>query len=113
MRASKVRVLVAEENARSRKVFKKSLEAFGHECLLAKDGLEAWELYQSTPEIDVVISDWTMPRIDGPELCRRIRKVNHAGYTYFILLSQSEDKEDHSALMRAGADEYLAEPLDT
>src|ERR687885_2894891 len=112
MRASKVRVLVAEENARSRKVFKKTLEAFGHECLLAKDGLEAWELYQNTPEIDVVMSDWTIPRIDGPELCRRIRKINRSGYTYFVLLSPPEDTEDPSAIMRAGADDYLAEPHD-
>jgi type IV pilus assembly protein PilB len=80
---------------------------------LAKDGLEAWELYQNTPEVDVVISDWMMPGIDGPELCRRIRRVSRAGYTYFILLSLPEDTEDPSALMRAGADDYLAEPLDT
>jgi type IV pilus assembly protein PilB len=108
-----VRVLVAEDDAKSRKILKKTVEGFGHECLLTKNGLEAWELYQNTPEVDVVISDWVMPGIDGLELCRRIRRVSHAGYTFFILLSPPEDKEDPTAVMRIGADDYLTKPLDS
>jgi type IV pilus assembly protein PilB len=108
-----VRVLVAEDDARSRKILKKAVEGFGHECLLARDGLEAWELYQNTPEVDVVISDWAMPGIDGLELCRRIRRVGHAGYTFFIFLSAPENEEHPHAVMRAGADDYLTKPLDS
>ncbi len=45
-----------------------TVEQFNHECLVAEDGEKAsWELYQKTPEVDVIISDWTMPSERGPE----------------------------------------------
>jgi type IV pilus assembly protein PilB len=105
-----VRVLVAEGDATSREILKKTIEGVGHECLLAKDGLEAWELYQKTPEVDVVISDWAIPGIQGLELCRRIRRDGH---TFFIFLSELENEEYPSIAVRAGADDYLAKPLDS
>jgi CheY-like chemotaxis protein len=46
-------------------ILKKSVERFGHECLAAEDGEEAWELFRDTEEVDVVVSDWMMPGIDG------------------------------------------------
>jgi type IV pilus assembly protein PilB len=108
-----VRVLVAEDDTKSRKILKKTVEGFGHECLLARDGQEAWELYQNTPDVDVVISDREMPGIDGLELCRRIRRANPAGYTFFVFLSAPEEEEDHSVVMRVGADDVIAKPLDS
>ena len=107
-----MRVLVAEQDAESREAFKEKIEGFGHECLLARDGIEAWQLYQSTPEVDVVMSDRAIGGIDGLELCRRIRRVGRDGYTFFVSLSDSEDEEDQSLVMRAGADDYLTKPLD-
>jgi type IV pilus assembly protein PilB len=107
-----VKVLIAENDARSRRIFKKTVKELGHECLLAKDGLEAWELYQNTPEVDVVISDRTLPGIDGPELYRRIRRVNPAEETYFIFLSASENGGHPPNGSRNGADGYLTKPLD-
>ena len=81
-----MRVLVAEDNARSRAMLRKTVEELGHECLLARDGLEAWELYQNTPEVDVVISGRTMPGIDGSELWRRIREADHVEEPFFIFV---------------------------
>ncbi len=52
-----MKVLIAEDDAISRTILKKSVEKFGHECLVAEDGLQAWELYQSMSEVDVIISD--------------------------------------------------------
>src|ERR671932_1609270 len=106
-----MRVLIAENDASSRKALQKTVEGFGHECLAARDGLEAWDLYQSTPEIDVIISGWTMPGLDGPELCRRVRKRGSPGHTFFILFSEFENKERPSIGRQAGADDYLAKPL--
>ncbi len=78
----------------------------------AEDGEKAWELYQNTKEVDVVISDWMMPGIDGPELCRRIRETESDSYTFFIFLTALGDKEHLLEGMQAGADDYLAKPLD-
>ncbi len=107
-----MKVLIAEDDAISRTILKKSVEKFGHECLTAEDGERAWELFQGNPEVDVVISDWMMPGMDGPEFCRRVREANSDWYTFFIFLTALGDKEHLLQGMRAGADDYLAKPLD-
>jgi diguanylate cyclase (GGDEF)-like protein len=107
-----MKVLIAEDDAISRMILKKSVEKFGHECLAAEDGEKAWELFQNTEEVDVIISDWMMPGIDGPEFCRRVRAMNTDLYTFFIFLTALGDKEHLLEGMQAGADDYLAKPLD-
>lgn len=89
-----MKVLIAEDDAVSRAVVEKTVEKFGHECLVTKDGLEAWEAYQNIPtEVDVIISDWMMPGIDGPELCRRVRSIDREGCTFFVFLTALGGKE--------------------
>jgi len=53
----------------------------GYECRSAKDGLEAWGMHEAD-RADVILSDWKMPRMDGLELCRRVRAGDGRGYTY-------------------------------
>jgi len=106
-----MRILIAEDDALSRTILKKAVEKFGHECLAAKDGIEAWGIFQ-TSDVDVIISDWMMPGIDGMELCRRVREQSQSSYTYFIFLTALGDKEHFLAGMEMGADDYLIKPLD-
>ena len=115
----KLRVLVADDDAVTRRILQVSVQRLGHECVLAKDGAEAWELYRQS-EVDVVISDWTMPGLDGVELCKRVRgggegaerTASQGAYTYFILLTANEDKAHFLVGMQAGADDYLLKPPD-
>jgi two-component system, cell cycle response regulator len=88
-----------------------ALVQLGHECSLASDGAEAWALYQSQHP-DVVISDWMMPGLSGPELCRNIRGDAAGEYPYFILISVQDAREKVLEGMGAGADDYLVKPLD-
>jgi CheY-like chemotaxis protein len=107
-----LKVLIAEDDAVSRRILRSMVESLGHECLAADDGLMAWETYQSTADIDVVISDWMMPHMDGLELCRRVRALERARYTFFIILTALRGNERLLEGLRAGADEYLTKPLD-
>jgi two-component system, cell cycle response regulator len=107
-----MKVLIAEDESVSRTILKKAVEKFGHEVLAAEDGEKAWELFQDTEEVDVVISDWMMPGIDGIEFCRRVRETNSDSYTFFIFLTALGDKQHLLEGMKAGADDYLAKPLD-
>jgi diguanylate cyclase (GGDEF)-like protein len=110
--ALKLSVLVADDDAVTRRILQVAITRLGHECMLARDGNEALELYRNT-EIDVVISDWTMPGMDGIELCKHIRAQRAAtAYTYFILLTTDEDKQHFLIGMHAGADDYLRKPPD-
>jgi two-component system cell cycle response regulator len=105
-----MRVLIAEDDAVSRLILRKSIAKLGHECAVAEDGDRAWELCSSQP-VDVVISDWMMPGLDGPELCRRIRQADGDGYIYVILLTSLDDKQHLLDGLQAGADDYLTKPL--
>jgi two-component system, cell cycle response regulator len=107
-----MKVIIAEDDASSRMILKKSIEKFGHECLVAEDGEKAWELFRNEEEVDLIISDWMMPGIDGPELCRRVRAANSSWYTFFVFLTALGDKKHLLEGMKAGADDYLAKPLD-
>ena len=106
-------VLIAEDDAMTRLMLQRAVEHQGHACLVAQDGLQAWQLLQAHT-VDVVISDWLMPLVDGIELCRRVRKQMEgvSSYTYFIFLTVLDDKEHMLAAMQEGADDYLAKPLD-
>jgi two-component system cell cycle response regulator len=105
-----MRVLVVEDGRTTRMMLKSAVERLGHDCLTAADGGEAWELFRAEGA-DVIISDWLMPGIEGPELCRLVR--NHAGpYTYFVLLTAFGDRGHALEGMQAGADDYLAKTLD-
>ena len=66
-------VLIAEDDALTRLMLQRAVEHQGHTCLVARDGPKAWQLFQAHT-VDVVISDWLMPLIDGIELCRRVRQ---------------------------------------
>jgi diguanylate cyclase (GGDEF)-like protein len=105
-----MKVLVVEDGRTTRLMLKAAVQDLGHECLTAADGSEAWDLFRAEGA-DVIISDWLMPGLEGPELCRLVR--NHsAPYTYFVLLTAFGDRGHALEGMQAGADDYLAKTLD-
>ena len=105
-----MRVLIAEDDAGIRDLLHDLIERQGQAVTLARDGEEAWNLFQAQGA-DVIISDWLMPRVEGPELCRRVREAD-APYTYFIMLTALGDQQHHLTGRKSGADDYLAKPFD-
>jgi two-component system cell cycle response regulator len=105
-----MRILVAEDDAVSRRVLEAVLERMGHECDVAEDGDEAWaRLELDVP--DVLITDWMMPGLAGPDLCRKVRAV-HGDTCYVMLLTALSGDAHVRAAMDAGADDFLTKPLD-
>jgi two-component system chemotaxis response regulator CheY len=82
----------------------------GHEVDQAADGQIAWELWQRD-HYRLVITDWMMPRVDGPELIRRVRAAGWPHYTYLILLTVHEKTEYIVRGLELGADDYLTKPF--
>ena len=111
-----MKILVAEDDAVSRTILQRAVQRLGHEVLAAEDGRRAWALYSEETDVDVIISDWMMPDVDGLELCRRVRTAERDGqnldYTYFIFLTALGDREHLLQGLEAGADDYLSKPLD-
>lgn len=106
-----MRIAIVDDDLISRQILKTSLNRFGHEVVEAPDGEAAWELIQeSNPRF--IITDWLMPRMDGLELIRNIRAAGQKNYTYIIIISGKEDKNDVVTGLEAGADDYLVKPFD-
>src|SRR5438552_14047670 len=106
-----MRVLIAEDDVGIRAQLHDLIERQGNGPFVARDGEEAWALFRDQGA-DVIISDWLMPKMEGPELCRRVRESD-APYTYFILLTALGDQQHHLTGRKSGADDYLAKPFDT
>jgi diguanylate cyclase (GGDEF)-like protein len=106
-----MRILVAEDDQTSRLIIEAAVTSLGHECIVAKSGEEAWRLFE-TADVEVVISDRSMPGMDGIELCRLVRASGKDTYTYFIFLTIFDERSDVISGMEAGADDYLIKPLD-
>lgn len=107
-----MKILAVEDDAVARTILRQALRRLGHDVVEAGDGEQAWELLQSDPA-RVVVSDWMMPKLDGLELCRRIRHRTTADYIYFILLTgRDATNENQSAAADAGVDDFLTKPLD-
>jgi DNA-binding response OmpR family regulator len=105
-------ILAVEDDILARKIICRSLRRLGYEVIEAADGEEAWTHLQAGG-VRVVVCDWMMPRLDGLELCRRIRARMGAEYVYFILLTgNSASDENQRTAAEAGVDDFLTKPLD-
>ena len=106
-----MKILAVEDDAVSRAVLRQALRKLGHEVVEAPDGEAAWTIL-AKERMRVVVSDWSMPRMDGLELCRRIRKAPGKDYTYFVLLSARDaSTENQQAAADAGVDDFLTKPF--
>jgi two-component system cell cycle response regulator len=103
-------VLIAEDEIVSSMVLRQNLQKMGYDVISATNGNEAWMLYQAEP-VKLVITDWMMPVMDGIELCKLIRGSG-TPYTYIILLTAKDRKEDKINGLESGADDFMLKPLD-
>ncbi|MFL5807630.1 MAG: GGDEF domain-containing protein [Roseiflexaceae bacterium] len=106
-----MRILIADDDRFMRRRLQLSLAQGGYDVLDADDGQTAWDVLQRE-QIQLVITDWMMPHWDGPELIQRVRAADLPSYTYFILLTGNDSKEDIAQGLAAGADDYLTKPFD-
>jgi len=107
-----VRVLIADDDALCRKMLEDMLTRLGYEVLPVADGAEAWRILQMENAPRLAILDWLMPGMDGVDICRELRRKPQDLYTYVLLLTARDTKEDAIAGLDAGADDYLIKPLD-
>jgi diguanylate cyclase (GGDEF)-like protein len=105
-------VLVADDDASSRGTLEEFVVSLGHRCRSARDGEEAWSAHRAAAA-DVIMSDWGMPKLDGVELCRRVRALgaDSTSYTHVVIVTGLADQAHRMEAMRAGADDVLVKPV--
>ena len=107
-----MRVLIADDSFLSRRLLEGTLRTWGYDVVVAVDGNEAWKVLGSDNAPALAILDWMMPGVTGPELCRRVRERGAEPYTYILLLTSRNDKDDVIEGMDSGADDYITKPFD-
>ena len=107
-------ILVSEDDATTRAMLSALLKKWGHSVVLTGDGEEAWLRLQQESAPRLLLLDWMMPKMDGLELCRRVRKAvnDEEPYIYIILLTAKASKENVVSGFEAGADDYIVKPFD-
>ncbi len=104
------RVLVVDDSRAQRKVVAVSLKRQGFDVVEAGSGEEALGVLRASP-VDLVLSDWMMPGMDGLELCRQVRSLPREAYVYFILLTSKSEKGAVAQGLDVGADDFLTKPV--
>lgn len=105
---SQVKILVVDDESRMRKLVKDFLYKSGYEVLEAANGEEAIDIFVETKDVSLVILDVMMPKMDGWEACREIRRMSKVP---IIMLTAKSDERDELLGFELGVDEYISKPF--
>lgn len=106
-----MKALIVDDDRLSRRIVSRFLEFLGYETVEAEDGAEALEIAREQ-RIHLIVTDWVMPNMTGPELVRRLRQLGDGRLFYIILLTFKDQKEELVEAMDAGADDFIRKPFE-
>jgi two-component system cell cycle response regulator len=108
-----MKVLIADDDPGSRLLLSHAVGQWGFDAITVEDGDKALAALQTSEAPALVILDWMMPGIDGPEICRQLRagSGDSGAYTYILMLTSRSDKDDVVDGLTAGADDYVVKPV--
>lgn len=107
------RVLVAEDDERTRTALVFLLQRHGYEVKVAPDGKAAFEIMIAPDPPHIALLDWEMPGLDGLHVSRGVRTLPADRYTYIIMLTGRDNPKDMLTAFDAGVDDFLSKPVDT
>lgn len=106
-----MKVLIADDDAVSRRLLDANLGKWGYVPINATDGQLAWELLQRPEAPNLLILDWMMPGIGGVDLCRKVREAKKPDPAYIILLTARTGNQSIVEGLDAGASDYITKPF--
>jgi len=107
MMNAQARILIIEDDAKTVATIERYLTSAGFQTLIARDG-EAGDKIAASEPVDLIVLDLMLPRVDGLEVCRRVRA---RGNTPIIVLTARADEEERIAGLSRGADDYVIKPF--
>ncbi len=105
----RVRLLLVEDEPTQRLMLERQLTRAGYVVATAENGEQALQKILEEP-YQILLTDWDMPGMDGPTLCKRVRAANLSTYVYILLLTGHLNTDDVVAGLGAGADDYVRKP---
>src|ERR1700722_13010902 len=107
-----MKILIADDDEMSRRLLGRTLEREGYEVIAVNNGRSALEQLSLLDGPRLALLDWMMPELDGPGVCREIRKRSDRPYVHIVLVTSRGSKQDIVAGLESGADDYLTKPWD-
>ncbi len=108
----KMEVLIADDGLTIRRLLETYLSSWGYDVVSVSDGNAAWKELQNPDAPRLVILDWLMPGMDGVDVCRKARQLEHGNLFYIIIFTSLEDKKDLVTALDAGADDFIIKSFD-
>lgn len=106
----RLKILVIDDSPVSRKLVEFALCHRGYDLIFARTGKEAIELFREHRPL-LILMNWTLPDIEGEELCRHLRSLSEDFHSYIIVLTARTEKKCLVRALGAGADDYLTKPF--
>lgn len=107
-----MQILVVDPINKSREALAQMLAEMTFDPVPARDGMEAWQILQSKT-INLVISEWVLPRVTGLELCKKIRTIQQDEYIYLFVLVGKDEVSNLKEIFQSGADDCLIKPINS
>ena len=104
----KIKILVVDDESRMRKLIKDFLEREGYAILEAGDGMQAMDIFYENKDVSLIILDVMMPRLDGWEVCKEVRRSSTIP---IVMLTARSEERDELKGFELGVDEYISKPF--
>lgn len=107
-----LKLLVVDDSSTMRRIIKNTLQRLGFDDVLeAEHGVEAWQIMERTPDINVLITDWNMPEMNGLDLVRKVRAEKKYEGMPIIMVTTEGGKAEVITALKAGVNNYIVKPF--
>jgi two-component system chemotaxis response regulator CheY len=107
-----LKLLVVDDSSTMRRIIKNTLARLGYKDILeGADGLEGWAQMDSNPDIEMLITDWNMPEMNGLELVKKVRADERFKDTPIIMVTTEGGKSEVITALKAGVNNYIVKPF--
>jgi len=107
-----LKLLVVDDSSTMRRIIKNTLARLGYKDILeGVDGLEGWAQMDTNPDIEMLITDWNMPEMNGLELVKKVRADTRFKDTPIIMVTTEGGKAEVITALKAGVNNYIVKPF--
>ncbi|TKI68692.1 response regulator [Sulfurimonas crateris] len=107
-----MKLLVVDDSSTMRRIIKNTLSRLGYENVFeGEDGLQGWNIMDQHPDIEMLITDWNMPEMNGLELVKKVRADSRFINLPIIMVTTEGGKAEVITALKAGVNNYIVKPF--
>ena len=107
-----MKILLVDDSSTMRRIIKNTLARLDHKNILeGADGLEGWTALDANPDVEMLITDWNMPEMNGLELVKKVRADSRFTELPIIMVTTEGGKSEVIVALKAGVNNYIVKPF--